>query len=107
VWVLEDGIYERQVSGQEWMYTHHDVLRDCLTEVTNKEIAGLEWGYVRANDTSRKVLEFTIEDNPNWQSENFKLAIVISAPNNDKGGKYEVVNTLICNIGESVGFEYN
>lgn len=107
VWVLEDGIYERQASGQEWMNTHHDVLRDCLTEVTNKEIAGLEWGYVRANDTSRKVLEFTIEDNPNWQSENFKLAIVISAPNNDKGGKYEVVNTLICNIGESVGFEYN
>lgn len=107
VWVLEDGVYEHQSSGQEWMHTHHDVLRDCLTDVSKSDIAGLEWGYVRANESSRKVFEFTVEDNANWKSENYKLAVVISAPNNDKGGKYEVVNTVICNVGESVGFEYN
>lgn len=107
VWVLEDDIYERQSSGQEWMHTHHDVLRDCLTDVSKSDIAGLEWGYVRANESSRKVFEFTVDDNPHWVSENYKLAVVISAPNNDKGGKYEVVNTVICNVGESVGFEYN
>lgn len=108
VWVLEDDVYAHQAGAYaDWMHTHHSVLRDCITDISKTDISGISWGYVRANSSLRRVLELPIEDNSLWVKENFKLAIIISAPNHDKNGKYEVVNSVICNIGESVGFEYN
>lgn len=107
VWMLEDDIYASQSGGYEaWMNNHHDVIRDCLTPVSISDISGLEWGYVLANETSQRVFELPMKSNASWKKENFKFIVIISAPSKEHDGKYEVVNTTMCEIGQNKAIEY-
>lgn len=107
VWMLEDDIYASQSGGYDsWMNTHHDVIRDCLTPISISDISGLEWGYAVANETSQRVFELPMKSNASWKRENFKFIVILSAPSKEHDGKYEVVNTTVCEIGKNKPFEY-
>ena len=51
-------------------------------------------------------MDFELFIGSSWNINNCKLIAIISAPNSKYDGKYEVVNTAICEIGGSVGFDY-
>lgn len=107
LWVLEDDIYAKQTNASaEWMHTHHNVLRDAPTGVSNSDISGIDFGYIEAGATLSRILEFDLFCANSWKKENFKLIAVLSAPSEQYGGKYEVVTTAICEFGSSVGFDY-
>ncbi len=108
LWLLEDDIYSIQ-SGYNvptWMHTHHNVMRDALTGVSSTDIAGIEFGYVEAYTTYERVMTFDLFVGNSWNIENCKLIAIISAPNSEYNGKFEVVNTAICEFNDSVGFDY-
>lgn len=107
LWVLEDDIYATQSNATaSWMHTHHNVLRDAPTKVSATDISGVDFGYVEANTTMSRVMEFDLFAASSWKRENFKLIAIISAPSDKYDNKYEVVNTAICDFGSSVGFDY-
>lgn len=107
LWVLEDDIYATQSNATaSWMHTHHNVLRDAPTKVSATDISGVDFGYVQANTTLSRVMEFDLFAASSWKKENFKLIAIISAPSEKYDNKYEVVNTAICEFGSSVGFDY-
>lgn len=107
LWLLEDDIYSTQSGAtSSWMHTHHNVMRDALTGVSSTDIAGIDFGYVEANTTLERVLTFDLFVGSLWKIENCKLIAIISAPNNEYDGKYEVVNTAICEFNDSIGFDY-
>ncbi len=107
VWMLEDGITESQYGATEsWMNEHHDVIRYSLTPISSSDISGLDWGYLLANETSRKVFELPMKSNASWNVDNMKFIVIISAPSKEHNNKYEVVYTTVCEIGKNKPFEY-
>lgn len=107
LWVLEDDIYATQSNATaSWMHTHHSVLRDAPTGVSKTDISGVDFGYVEANTTMSRVMEFDLFAASSWKKENFKVIAIISAPSEKYDNKYEVVNTAICEFGSSIGFDY-
>lgn len=104
--LLEDGIYGRQYgASQDWMHTHNNAIRDSYAEISYTDISGCEWGYVAAETTSNKVFEMAI-DNSNIVKSNCKVLVIIAAQDAKYDDKYEVVNTTMCNLGQSKPFEY-
>ena len=107
LWVLEDDVYAKQSGTSEtWMNYHHSVARNMLTKASYTDISGDDFGYVEANTTLSRVLEYDNFVANSWNKDNLKLIAIISAPNSKYGGKYEVVTTVMCDFGESVGFDY-
>lgn len=107
LWVLEDDINATQSNATaSWMHTHHSVLRDAPTGVSMTDISGVDFGYVEANTTMSRVMEFDLFAPSSWKRENFKVIAIISAPSEKYDNKYEVVNTAICEFGSSIGFDY-
>lgn len=104
--LLEDGIYGRQYgASQDWMNTHNNAIRDSYAEINSTDISGCEWGYVAAETTSNKVFEMAI-DNSSIVKSNCKVLVIIAAQDAKYDNKYEVVNTTMCNLGQSKPFEY-
>ena len=107
LWMLEDGVYETQSGATaSWMHTHHNVLRSAITEISASDIAGMDFGFVTENTTYERVISFDLSVASSWNINNCKLIAIISAPNSDYDGRYEVVNTAICDFNSSIGFDY-
>ena len=107
LWALEDDIYAKQSGGSaEWMNNHHSVLRDALTGVSKSDISGIDFGYMQANTTKSKVLEFELFEATAWNSDNFKLIAIISSPNEEFDNRYEVINSAMCEIDSAKAHEY-
>ena len=107
LWLLEDDVYATQSSASaSWMHTHHNVMRDGITGLSSTDISGVDFGYVNAYTTYERVMDLELFIGSSWNINNCKLIAIISAPNSKYDGKYEVVNTAICEIGGSVGFDY-
>ena len=107
LWLLEDDVYATQSNASaSWMHTHHNVMRDGITGLSSTDISGVDFGYVNAYTTYERVMNFDLFIGNSWNINNCKLIAIISAPNSKYDGKYEVVNTAICEIGGSVGFDY-
>ena len=107
LWLIEDDVYATQSNATaSWMHTHHNVMRDGITGISSTDIAGVDFGYVNAYTTYERVMDFELFIGSSWNINNCKLIAIISAPNSKYDGKYEVVNTAICEIGGSVGFDY-
>ena len=104
--LLEDDIYGKQYGAWEtWMSTHNNAIRASYAAVSQADITGTEWGYVSAETTSNKVFEMTIGDSRVVKA-NCKVLVIIAAQDSQYGNKYEVVNTTMCDLGESKPFEY-
>ena len=107
IWVLEDDIYARQSGGyEEWMHTHHSVLRDCPTGISKSDISGIDFGYIQENSSKSKIVEFDLVKNGEWNSDNFKVIAVISSPNEEFDNRYEVIDTSMCDIDGTSPHEY-
>ena len=108
LWLLEDGVYETQsgAGSATWMHTHHNIMRDGITGISASDIAGVEFGYVEANTTVQRIMEFDLFIGSSWKINNCKLIAIISAPSEKYDGKYEVVNTAICEFNSTIGFDY-
>ena len=107
LWVLEDDITATQSNATaSWMHNHHSVLRDAPTKVSATDISGIDFGYIEANSTMSRVMEFDLFAASSWKKENFKVIAIISAPSEKYDNKYEVVNTAMCEMGSSIGFDY-
>lgn len=107
LWLLEDDVYATQSNASaSWMHTHHNVMRDGITGLSSTDISGVDFGYVNAYTTYERVMNFDLFIGSSWNINNCKLIAIISAPSSKYDGKYEVVNTAICEIGGSVGFDY-
>ena len=107
LWVLEDDITATQSNATaSWMHNHHSVLRDAPTKVSATDISGVDFGYIEANTTLSRVMEFDLFAASSWKVENFKVIAIISAPSEKYDNKYEVVNTAMCEMGSSIGFDY-
>jgi phage gp45-like len=87
------------------MSTHNNAIRASYAAVSQTDISGKDWGYVAAETTSRKVFEMKIEDNRVVKA-NCKVLVIIAAKDANYNDKYEVVNTTMCDLGESKPFEY-
>ena len=107
LWALEDDIYAKQSGGyEEWMNTHHSVLRDCLTGASKSDISGIDFGYIQANSTMSRVYQFDLSETAAWNTDNFKLIAVISAPNEEFDNRYEVIDTAMCVIDGTAAHDY-
>ena len=107
LWVLEDDITATQSNATaSWMHNHHSVMRDAPTTVSSTDISGVDFGYIEANTTMSRVMEFDLFAASSWKKENFKVIAIISAPSEKYDNKYEVVNTAMCEMGSSIGFDY-
>lgn len=107
IYILEDNIYSPQYNATEsWMNTHHNAIRYCYPELTQYEdISGEVWGYVNGGTTMTKTVRVPIT-NSSWVRQNLKILVVISAKDAAYNNKFEVVNTAMCPIDGSIGFEY-
>jgi hypothetical protein len=104
--ILEDNIYGDQYNGWEsWMHYHNNAIRASYAVFSFADISGAEWGYVGANSTASKIFRITGIDNK-WVRDNLKVLVIIAAQDPEYDNKYEVVNTAMCPINGSIGFEY-
>ena len=106
VLLLEDNIYGSQYGATEsWMNYHNNAIRSSYAPITYSDISGTEWGYVGANSVQHKVIELPIE-NSRIVKNNCKVLVIITAQDANYDNKYEVANTTLCGLNQSVPFEY-
>lgn len=103
-WLMEDGIYAPQSGArEEWQNTHNNAFRECAGVIENGDLSGIDMGCLQAESTTNTVLTIPVKES--WDSTKLRVLLIISTPNED--GRFEVINTAICKVGGSVGFEYN
>ncbi len=103
VWVLEDDIYSRQSGASEsWYNTHENALRYMHGSSVIGKIYGEKVGAVKAGE--KKALDVTVPVESHWKTENCEVMIIVSAA--DASGNYELVNSVVCPVGEAIAYEY-
>lgn len=104
VWLLEDDIYGIQSGATEaWHNTHENALRAMLTNESSKTIfVGETMEALRSSNTASRT--FRICPESNWEKENCKFMVFVTAPN--ANGDFDLANSVVCHIGESVNFDY-
>ena len=100
-WLLEDGIVAKQTGGtEEWMNTHDNAIRQA---VTTNPISGMDLGTIKAGERSSLAMSLEITGTK-WNRDNLKVMVIASAKG--ANGKFEVVNVVVCPVGESVAYDY-
>lgn len=103
VWILEDDIYSRQSGASEsWYNTHENALRYMHGSSVISRIYGEKMGSLKTGE--KKSLEVSIPVESGWKVENCEVMIVVSSA--DSSGNYELVNSIVCPVGDSVAYEY-
>lgn len=102
VWILEDNIHSVQEGATaDWQHTHSNALRQMAGK-GNARIYGESLGAMKKGDKKEKT--FAIEIEKDWNIKNCKvLAFVTKAGANDS---YDIANSVVCKIGDSVSYEY-
>ena len=104
VWVLEDGIYAVQEGAtMSWQNTHNNCLREMAGANQIEQIYGANLGTLGAGDIVENIYAVEVADN--WKTQNCKVLVIVTTP--DEEGNYELVNSTICKVGESVAYNYN
>lgn len=103
VWVLEDNIYGIQSGASEaWHNTHENALRAMITNAGSKTIMVGET--MEALKTDKSVSKtFRITPESTWKVANCKFVLFVTAPSGDS---YDIVNSVVCKVGESIQFDY-
>lgn len=104
-WLLQDGISGDQTGATEdWMNTHNNAIRQ---HIIADDITGVDLGNIVAGSTQSTTLTLNISKN-NWgidkNKADFKVLIIVSEKNNK--GNFEVANVAVCQIDDSVTYEY-
>jgi hypothetical protein len=102
-WLLEDGIYSLQSGMSEsWHNTHDNALRYAAGKSSQLSFVGDKLGEVAAGQKAGKVFVLPVEDE--WVADNCEVLILVTAA--DENGNYDVVNCALCQIGETVTYDY-
>ena len=102
-WLLEDGIYSLQSGMSEsWHNTHDNALRYAAGKSSQLSFVGDRLGEVAAGEKTGKVFVLPVENE--WVAENCEVLILVTAA--DENGNYDVVNCALCQIGETVAYDY-
>lgn len=103
VWVLEDDIHGIQSGASEaWHNTHENALRAMITNAGSKTImVGETAEELKTAKNMSKTFRITPESD--WKAENCKFMIFVTAPSGDS---YDLVNSVVCKVGESIQFDY-
>ena len=114
--LLEDGIYGKQINGDEWMNMHDACVRhiDAKAKVGNSEAYyGHSLGKIEAGKTADYLFIWNLADiqkknDPNyyWNNfveENLRMAVFVTTVKNDA---YYVNNAVNVNFNEELPFEY-
>lgn len=100
-WLLEDGVYAKQINAsEEWMNTHNN----CIRQLAKSEpLSGIDLGLIEAGKCASTTMTLSV-NNKAWNPDNFKVMLVAASKNS--AGKYEVANVTICHLNESVTYDY-
>ena len=102
-WLLEDGVYSLQSGMYEsWHNTHNNALRYAAGQLSKLSFAGEKLGSLDKGDKAEKVFVMPLEEE--WVAENCKVLVIVTAA--DENGNYDVANCALCQIGETVTYEY-
>lgn len=103
VWLLEDGIYSLQSGMSEsWHNTHDNALRYAAGKTSQLSFVGDRLGEVAVGEKAGKVFVLPMEDE--WVTENCEVLILVTAP--DANDNYDIVNCALCQIGETITYDY-
>lgn len=103
VWLLEDGIYSLQSGMSEsWHNTHDNALRYASGKSSQLSFVGDRLGEVAIGEKAGKVFVLPLEDE--WVADNCEVLILVTAA--DENGNYDVVNCALCQVGETVIYDY-
>ncbi|MBO5980003.1 MAG: Omp28-related outer membrane protein [Bacteroidales bacterium] len=102
-WLLEDDIYSLQSGMYEsWHNTHHNALRYAAGQISQLSFAGEKLGSLAQGAKASKVLVLPLEEG--WVAENCKVLVIVTAA--DANGNYDVANCALCQIGETINYDY-
>lgn len=100
-WLLEDGVYAKQINAsEEWMNTHNNCIRQLAL---NEPLSGIDLGRIEAGKSASTTMTLGIS-NKAWNTANLKVMLIATSKNS--AGKYEVANVTICPMNESVNYDY-
>lgn len=106
-WLLEDGIYGKQLNtgatGNIDFDTHNDCLRYAQYTGTGSkaDYTGMSLGTVNAGEEAGCTFSIPVEEG--WNVENCHLALFVTA---EDDGSFYVNNVAACEIGGTVEYEY-
>lgn len=116
-WLLEDGIYGKQLDeygikakDPDHNYDNHDNCTRIADSRWNNSFVGFPLGEVEQGKTAEKT--FVMNLKKDFKVENLHLAVFVTeasdeAPGHRVSGKYYTMNNVIdCPVGEEVTFEY-
>ena len=102
-WLLEDGIYSLQTGMSEsWHNTHDNALRYAAGKSSQLSFVGDKLGELNAGEKAGKVFVLPVEKS--WVADNCEVLILVTAA--DANGNYDVVNCALCQVGETVSYDY-
>lgn len=107
VWVLENNIYSPNQNSNygaltEVQMTYNHALRYSVTACSRNDISGDWMGKIAEGEEA--TASYTIPLNSSWVTNNLEILVIASAPKQD--GNYEVVNTAVCPVNGTKGYEY-
>ena len=104
-WLLESNIYSPNQSGaqKDVHKIYNYALRNMSHEYSRSNVQGDSIGVLEAGDVVDCAFELPIVSTK-WESENFDVLVIVSAL--DSNGRWDVVNTAMCHIGETKEIEY-
>lgn len=115
--LLEDGIYSKQINGQEWMNTHNDCVRyiDAASKIGSREVYyGHSLGSIEKGKTADYIFIWNLDDIYNAAPESiywdkFKLDnlnMVVFVTMSD-GDAYSIVNAVDVTFNTPLPYQYN
>ena len=104
-WLLESNIYSPNQSGatKDVHRIYNYALRNMSHEYSRTNVQGDSIGVLEAGDVVDCAFELPVISTK-WASENFDVLVIVSALDSD--GRWDVVNTAMCHIGETKEIEY-
>lgn len=102
-WILEDDIYSIQSGMSEsWHNVHENALRYMAGAISQFSFVGESIGNLDCGQKAQKMFVIPVADN--WVVENCEVLIIVTAA--DSNRNFDVANCVLCNIGETVTYEY-
>lgn len=107
-WLLENGLKATQagtsyVSGNYDFDTHNNVLRLTAGTFSSSAWKATELGTIAAGKDAATL--FSLSADPSWNLGNCHVVLIVSSVG--ANGKYVIENTVKCNVGATVAYDYN
>ena len=103
-WLLENNIYSPNQSNatKDYHYYYNHALRKTSESVSSADFSGKSIGMLYIGETYDYNCTIPVESS--WVMNNLEVLIVVTARNGS--GSWDVVNTAVCGVGETVPYAY-